>query len=74
MPEGFIVPNETGKPIDHRYTDEIVCPWCGAEMCDPQDYFTHRTDTEIDCDCGKRFSASANYSVTYCTAKIEPTG
>lgn len=52
--------------IDHEYTDEIVCPWCGYKMSDSWEM---SDDGEYDCDCGKSFEYTRNYSVDYSTSR-----
>jgi len=32
--------------IDHEYTNEIVCPWCGYEMSDSWDMSDYGEDEE----------------------------
>jgi DNA-directed RNA polymerase subunit RPC12/RpoP len=60
--------------IDHRYTDEVVCPYCGYEFEDSWEFFTNdQEDTEIDCDeCDKTFVASRNITITYSTHELKP--
>lgn len=59
--------------IDHDYTDEIVCPYCGTEFGDSWETCPNTKKVEVDCDvCGKVFFAEAEFSVTYCTKKKEP--
>ena len=57
--------------IDHKYTNEIVCPFCGYEFGDSWEY---RDDCEdlglIDCDeCHKSFYATRNITIDYSTNK-----
>ena len=58
--------------IDHEYTDEIVCPWCGHKYEASHELFEgHQTSTKDDCqECGKPFHVECEYSVTYNTKKI----
>jgi hypothetical protein len=52
--------------IDHEYTDEIVCPYCGAEFRDSWGYGDHDFP---ECDCGKKFISKRDIDVTYITEK-----
>jgi len=55
--------------IDHEYTDEIVCPYCGCEVSDSWEYGCD--DDVIDCsECGKKFRYYRDTHVTYNTRKI----
>lgn len=60
------------KEIDHEYTDEVVCPYCGYEYGDSWVYFSRNDEAvKIECDeCGKCFRASQNVSVDYSTDKL----
>lgn len=54
--------------IEHEYTDDIVCPWCGYEYGDCWEWTDH--DDEIKCDeCGKEFCYNKDVTVTYSTSK-----
>jgi hypothetical protein len=56
--------------IDHEYTDEIVCPWCGEVHGDSWE--RHSNEGEDDCQsCGKSFRWSRNVTVDYSTEKKE---
>lgn len=58
--------------IDHRYTDEITCPYCGYEMSDSWEMSD--TDDEQECyneKCGKLFSYERIVEVTYSSSKID---
>lgn len=56
------------KEIDHRYTQEVVCPYCGwehSESCGLEDDSGH-----MECeDCEKYFTYERNYIVSYHTSK-----
>lgn len=57
--------------IDHEYTDNPVCPYCGREYVDDEGYFTNEEGFEEECDeCGKKFYISANISVSYTSKKL----
>ena len=61
------------KEIDHKYTREAVCPYCGYEFSDTWDFnLQHDGDkTEVDCDCGETFWLWINIDVDYTTRKKE---
>ena len=54
--------------IDHDYTEEITCPYCGYAMTDSwemDDYGTH------DCDeCGEEFRYSQDVTVRWSTERV----
>jgi ribosomal protein L37AE/L43A len=54
--------------IDHNYTNQIVCPHCGEEQPDPNEY----EDGEWDCiECEKPFYLRIDVSVSYTTTKLK---
>lgn len=58
--------------IDHEGTDEIVCPFCGAEQSDSWEIGGGRDGAlgDYECDqCEKHFYAYRNVHVTYDSAK-----
>lgn len=57
--------------IDHEYTDEIVCPWCGYEFSDSWELGNGGECTELEeCpNCEKEFYASRIVTVEYSTSK-----
>jgi transcription elongation factor Elf1 len=57
------------KEIDHEYTDEIICPYCGNEFTDSWEYGINEEDLGLlECDeCGKSFYASRHIEITYVT-------
>lgn len=59
------------KEIDHEYTNEIVCPWCGCEFSDSWELGNGGECTELEeCpDCEKEFYASRIITVEYSTQK-----
>ena len=62
--------DKMNKEIEHKYTDEIVCPFCGYEHGDSWE----RRDDEgiIECDgCKKPFLFSRDVSVSYSTEQIQ---
>jgi DNA-directed RNA polymerase subunit RPC12/RpoP len=53
--------------IDHEYTNEIVCPYCGAEFSDSLEF---GDDDYPECEeCGKKFISRRDISVSYITKK-----
>ena len=56
--------------IEHEYTFEIVCPYCGYEHGDSWEQ--SGDDGDIDCDeCGKEFTYNRDIEVSYSTEKKE---
>jgi transcription elongation factor Elf1 len=57
------------EEIDHEYTPEAVCPYCGhvrRNSCELAD------EGEIECgECGKDFAFFRVVTVDYCTRKVE---
>lgn len=57
------------KKIEHEYTQEIVCPYCGCELGDS---WEQNDDGNIDCDnCGEEYHYERIIDITYITTKIE---
>lgn len=59
--------------IEHEYTAEIVCPYCGYVFSDSWEVDSGEEDMgEIDCGrCEQAMIAYRNVSVTYSTRKME---
>lgn len=59
--------------IDHEFTDQITCPFCGVEDGDSWECLPNETDLGyIECyNCGRTFSAIREVSVTYTTYEID---
>ena len=60
--------------LDYKYTDEIVCPYCGYKFSDSHEYFGSSDECadNIYCDeCDKEFDAVRNISVSFSTYKKE---
>lgn len=54
--------------IDHEYTDNIVCPYCGGEETDSWEF--HEDSGDINCgSCHKEFHYERDISVSYTTSK-----
>lgn len=55
--------------IDYIQEDEITCPYCGNKNIDSWEVGKNVNDGELgtqECDdCGKKFIASRNMSITY---------
>lgn len=66
------------EEIDCRYTNEIVCPYCGYEFGDSWEYLRsdhYDSKIEVECgdhlNCGKEFIVYPDVAVTYCSEKKE---
>lgn len=59
------------EEIDHEFTKEIVCPYCGHIHSESYDFGSGgEEDSEAECDsCGKQFYWSRIISVEYSTSK-----
>lgn len=59
--------------MNHEYTMNIVCPYCGYEFEDSFDLSGNMDDGDIEeciCEeCGKDFEYTLNVDVTYSTSK-----
>jgi DNA-directed RNA polymerase subunit RPC12/RpoP len=58
--------NAVNNGYDTFYTDNVVCPYCGANY-ENTDYEISSSDYEDFecCECGKTFFVTAEYSVSY---------
>lgn len=68
------VEEKISQHIDHEYTREIVCPYCGYVFSDSWDYGLETRPSEMECnneDCLKTFDAYIDVDVTYITDRIE---
>ncbi len=55
-----------GDEIDTYLTDDLICPWCGAENYDE----TTEPDGETVCSaCGKQFTFERDYTISYISRK-----
>lgn len=59
--------------IDHEYTTNVVCPWCGHEFSDCFEW--PDSDDGDDCtECGKRYSYYREVSISYVSKKEVDNG
>lgn len=56
------------KQINHRYTKEVVCPYCGYEFSDSWE-FNDQEDSVYCGECDNEFVALREIEVSYCTYK-----
>ena len=60
--------------IDHDYTHDIVCPYCGHEYSDSWEH-NDQDGEEIECQsCDRTFTLSIHTSTTYTTTKMPCEG
>ena len=59
--------------IETRYTDEVVCPWCGHQHQDSYEFFQGQGPAEgLLCHrCEREFDAYRHFRVTYCTYRAK---
>jgi len=59
------------QEIDHKYTNEIVCPWCGYTYRDSWEFNLDDGESEVkDCGaCEKTFEATRLITINYCTER-----
>lgn len=55
--------------IEHEYTQEIICPWCGYEHGDSWEHLRDSDDNFQCNDCDKYFSYERDIEVTYSTQR-----
>jgi transcription elongation factor Elf1 len=61
--------------IDHEFTKEIVCPYCGYVHSESYEFGNGADDGDDECGkCGKKFSWSRMISVSYSTSKTGEEG
>jgi hypothetical protein len=63
---------DTPKPIDHRYTSEIVCPYCGHQFRDSWEVCPGDSGEDVECrseTCGKTFLMERLTIIEYVTEK-----
>jgi hypothetical protein len=56
--------------MDHSYTDEIVCPYCGSEQGDSWELSDDSGDLECG-NCDKEFTYERDITVNYTTSRKE---
>lgn len=54
--------------IDHEFTEDVVCPYCGGKVSEPQEL---DDEGEFECGCGNTFDYCRNVRITYSTSKAE---
>ena len=58
------------REIEHQYTSEIVCPYCGHEHSDSWEL--NHDSGEFECyECEKEFHYERSITVDYSTNKID---
>ena len=58
------------EEYDTDFTNEIVCPYCGAENGIPDEHSDEGELVEMECrECEKEFVYQCNYSVDYSSQK-----
>lgn len=57
------------KEIEHEYTDELICPYCGHE--NKTEYDAPDYETEECNKCGEEFKYDHYIEITYTTYKIK---
>lgn len=70
--ECFMGGRRMNKYIDHQYTKDVICPYCGENMGD-DDWHGSR-DKKVICwneDCEKEFILRIEYDYDYITEKTE---
>lgn len=63
--------NRLTKEIDHEYTRNIICPYCGYEFTDSWDIESNEISFEWTCcECENDFNVERHEIVEYSTEKI----
>ncbi|HAU1312532.1 TPA: hypothetical protein F8R99_14195 [Legionella pneumophila] len=62
----------TKDELEHKFTDEVVCPWCSYEYEDSWEFHTNEGYTvETECiECQKPFQIYIDVSVNYSTNRL----
>ena len=57
--------DEINCEVDHSFTEEVVCPYCGNVFGDSFEY--DDTDSDTCPECGKEFTLERETTYTYTT-------
>ena len=61
------------EDYEHQYTQDIVCPYCGAATDDTDNRCDDNMEGKEICEeCGNEYSFEADIEVTWITAKLNP--
>ena len=61
--------------IEHEYTRDIVCPYCGDKIDDTDFRIDNYMEGDEICDvCEKEFHFEADIEITWITSKIDNKG
>ena len=58
------------KGIDHEYTYNLVCPYCGYKDEDAWELSDNESETYCS-RCDKEFAYTRHVSISYSTSKID---
>lgn len=58
------------KEIDHEYTDNLICPYCGYEDQDSWE-LSESSDNYTCGDCSKNFTYNSSVSRTFTSQKAD---
>lgn len=60
--------------MNHKYTKDIMCPYCNHEVSDSYEYNDY-SDENIECpECGEEFYLEVYTEINYSTSKVDCTG
>lgn len=78
MAHDDIIPSDDNpEEIDHEFTDNAVCPYCGHENLDSWELGDRGDDEcgEDECGkCGKEYTWTRHVTVDYSTKKLGEAG
>ena len=64
--------NKEINKIQHSFTDNVTCPYCGEEIEDSSDLWLSESPKTVNChNCDNDFEAVEIIDVTYSTEKIK---